>query len=245
MKMHSLIRFCKPRSLLPLMLITVLLGNLLSLHAAVQTVPMTALPGADRYAGLRPTTSLTDFLGSVVNGESDTLVGVYIPGLLALPVGQQPKGNAGYVTREPHKTTQFRLASKYGTIGILAHNDLAGAQFSGIRQNQYAIVIYGDGRLEYFLFGEVQKYQALTPTSTYSDFINQDGSEERLTASQLFNRIYGQGERLVFQTCIAADGNPSWGRMFIIARPANRSVLSVIQQTSFVLEVSSFGLAAR
>jgi hypothetical protein len=149
------------------------------------------------------------------------------------------------VTRESQKATQFNLANRYGTIGILAHNDLAGAKFSSIRKNQYAVVVFGDSRLEYYVVGEMQKYQAISPTSTYSDFVNQDGSNEQLTASQLFSRVYGQGDRLVFQTCIAAYGDPSWGRLFIIARPATSQVLSVIREPSFVLEVSSFGLAAR
>lgn len=237
--------FRSQKTQLSIMLITTLFGNILSLPRLARTIPTTALPGTLRYAGVKPTTSLNEFVNSVVNGHGDIVAGIYIPGLMALPVGQQPKGNPGYVTRESLKGTQFNLAAKYGTVGILAHNDLAGAEFTSIRKNQYAIVVFGNGRLEYYMIDEIQKYQALSPTSTYSDFVDLNGSKEQLTASQLFNRIYGQGNRLVFQTCISAYGDPSWGRMFIIARPANNQVMSVIQQTSFVLEVSSFGLAAR
>jgi len=245
MKITSPIRLCLPYTLLPILFLFILFGNLIALHSANKSLPTTALAGPSQSASLKPAASLNDFSSSVINGQSDEVVGVYIPGLLALPVGQQPKGNASYVTREPHKATQFSLASKYGTVGILAHNDLAGAQFSSIRQNQYAIIVYGDGRLEYYIIEEFQEYQALTPTSTFSDFINQDGSNEKLTAGQLFSRVYGQDNRLVLQTCIAAHGDPSWGRLFIIAKPANHKVLSVIQQTSLVLELSSFGLATR
>jgi hypothetical protein len=150
--------------------------------------------------------------------------------------------NAGFVTREPNMTTQFALASKFGTVGLLAHNDLAGEQFSGIELDQFAILVYGDGHVEYYTISEVQKYQALSPNSTYSDFINLDNSNERLTASDLFNRIYAPGGRLVLQTCIAGHGDPSWGRMFIVATPATSQVLSVVEQTSRLLEFASFGL---
>lgn len=194
--------------------------------------------------GLAPSSSLQDFVSSVTNGDAENVVGIFVPGVLALPVGQQPKGNAGFVTREKEKTTQFNLARQYGTVGILAHNDLAGAQFSGIELGQYAVVVYGDGRIEYYAVEEVQKYQALSPTSTFSDFVNLDGSNERLSAGQLFARVYGPGKRLVFQTCIAGEGDASWGRMFIIAQPATQQVASVAKQTSFLLNFTSFGLSS-
>jgi prepilin-type processing-associated H-X9-DG protein len=186
--------------------------------------------------------SLQRFIDSVVDGNSKNVVGVYVPGVLALPVGQQPRENAGYVTREPNLTTQFRMARQYGTVGILAHNDLAGDQFTGIAMNQYAIVVFGDGHVEYYQVREVQKYQALSPTSAFSDFINMEIEDERLSAGELFNRIYAPGDRLVFQTCIAANEDPSWGRMFIIATPVTRQVKSVVEQTTRILEFASFGL---
>jgi hypothetical protein len=189
--------------------------------------------------------NLDEFVRSIKNGQRSVVVGIYIPGVLALPVGQQPKGDAGFVTRKPNQGTQFGLAGQYGTVGILAHNDLAGAEFTGIHPDQYAIVIYGDGHENYYLISDVQKYQALSPTSTFSDFVNLSGSKEHLTASQLFTRIYGAGNRLVFQTCIEAHGDASWGRMFIIAKPTNDPVLSIVQQTSSLLEFASFDMAYR
>jgi hypothetical protein len=203
------------------------------------------LPAAQTFVKSSPMTSLQNFVLSVTNGDSEAVVGVYVPGVLALPVGQQPKGNAGFVTRERNMTTQFDLANKYGTIGILAHNYLAGDYFYGIELDQYAIVVYGDGKLEYFIIDEIQKYEALSPNSTYSDFINLDEPGVRLSASEVFGRVYGAGNRLVFQTCIAANGDSSWGRMFIIARPATNQVSSVLQDTSFMLRFASFGLATQ
>lgn len=206
-------------------------------------LPPTGAAPAVYTKGTATLPSLEEFVKPLKNGQKKTVVGIYVPGVLALPVGQQPKGNAGYVTRQPHQATQFGLAGQYGTVGILAHDDLAGSQFTGIELDQYAIVIYGDGHEDYYLVKDVQKFQALSPTSTFSDFINLNGSAERLSASQVFHRIYSPGRRLVFQTCIEAQGDPSWGRMFIIAEPATSKAMSVLQQASYLFEFASFGMA--
>jgi len=165
--------------------------------------------------------SLDQFVPSIVNGHNDAVVGIFIPGIIALPVSQQPTGNANFVTREPNQVTQFDLAGHYGTVGILAHNDLAGSEFPEIKIAEYAVVIYGDGHKEYYLIEDIQKYQALSPNSAFSDFINLDGSNEHLNAAQLFARIYSACNRLVLQTCIEANGNASWGRIFIIGKLIN------------------------
>lgn len=186
--------------------------------------------------------SLHEFVKSVRNGHANEVVGVYVSGRLALPVGQQPKGNTSYVTREKDTATEFRIARQYNTVGILAHNDLAGESFANIQVDQTAVIVYGDGHLDYYMIEDIQRYQALSPTSTLSDFINQDGSKERLTAGQLFTRIYGAGNRLVFQTCIALGDEPSWGRMFIIGRPVEHQADSLARQaSSFLLSFSHLG----
>jgi hypothetical protein len=229
-------------------MITTLVGGFVGITKAMvskhSTVPSTGYYHNPAQYGVLDNASLEEFVQTVYTGNSRQVAGIYVPGVLALPVGQQPKNDSGYVTRTAEQTTQFAMASQYGTVGILAHNDLAGAQFTGIELDQYAIVVYGDGKLEYYKIREIQKYQALSPTSTFSDFVNLDGSNEMLSASNLFSRIYGPGNRLVFQTCIEAEGNPSWGRMFIVAEPANNQVLSMVRQASLLMQFSSFGMAA-
>lgn len=228
-------------------LLTALVGSVVGIRSSMKTnngtVPSTGYFQNTAKLGITDTSALDEFVQSVYTGNSQQITGIYVPGVLALPVGQQPKNDSGFVTRNPSATTQFGMAQKYGTVGILAHNDLAGAQFYGMQLNQYAMVVYGDGHLEYFKIREIQKFQALSPTSTFSDFVNLDGSNELLSASNLFTRVYGPGNRLVFQTCIEAEGDPSWGRMFIIAEPANNQILSVVKQASLLLQYSSFGLA--
>jgi len=53
-----------------------------------------------------------DFSKTVQNGEAGALRGVYVADVLALPIVQQPASNAGYVSLDDGKATQFSLASK-------------------------------------------------------------------------------------------------------------------------------------
>ena len=190
------------------------LSLLLFTLAALLLNPITAL--AMGNTPVLPTFS--DFSKSVQNGQADVLRGVYVPNVLALPVIQQPSSNAGYVSNNDGEATQFRMASQFGNVGLLAHNHLSGKSFSGLAVGQEIILVYGDGRVEYFVVKEVLKYQALQPNSSYSSFKNLD-KDETLTAEQMFKRVYFGDRHVTFQTCINAEGNLSWGRLFVIAIP--------------------------
>jgi hypothetical protein len=65
---------------------------------------------------------------------------------------------------------------------------------------------------------EILRFQAQQPKSLWSNFRDLN-SDEVLTAGQLFDRVYSGGYHLTFQTCITAEGDVNWGRMFIIAMP--------------------------
>lgn len=179
--------------------------------------PITAL-------ALGNTTSFSEFYKSVQNGDANTLRGVYVTDTLALPVVQQPYGNAGYVSTQIDVTTQFRMAAAYGNVGLLAHNHLAGKYFSDLKVGQEVRLIYGDGHIEYFVVSEVLEYQALQPNNPYSSFRNLNGGEI-LTASEMFGRVYLGERHITFQTCIQANGDSSWGRLFVIAVPEDKSSL--------------------
>jgi len=168
--------------------------------------------------------NFSDFSQSVQNGKAGVLRGVYVSNVLALPVVQQPSGNAGYVSSNDAQTTQFAMASKFGNVGLLAHNYLAGKFFSQLSVGQEVRLVYGDGRVEYFVVTEILRYQALQPNSQWSSFRNLDDSTT-LTSEQMFKRVYSGKQHVTFQTCIEAEGNLSWGRLFVVAVPkANFSV---------------------
>lgn len=154
----------------------------------------------------------------VQNGEADSLRGVYVPNVLALPVIQQPADDSYYVSNRNGEATQFSIAAQYGNVGLLAHNNLSGRFFSELAVGQEVRLVYGDGKVEYFVIKEILRFQALQPESISSVFRNLDRNEF-LSAGEMFKRAYVGESRVVFQTCIEAEGNASWGRLFVVAIP--------------------------
>ena len=188
----------------------------------ISTLAMGATPALPSFA---------EFSKSVQNGDANALRGVYVPNVMALPIVQQPYNNAGYVSNNNGEATQFRMASQFGNIGLLAHNHLSGASFFQLEVGQEIRLIYGDGRVEYFVVAEVLQYQALQPNSPYSSFSSLS-KDETLSAENMFKRVYFGDRHLTFQTCIAKDGEASWGRLFVIAVPKpETTAMSISNQT--------------
>ena len=190
---------------------------LLLVFASLFIHPIPALALEDRGAALP---NFTDFSNSVQNGQAYDLRGVYVPNTLALPIVQQPSGKAAYVSNNAGEATQFRMASQYGNVGLLAHNHLAGQAFSQLLPGREVRLVYGDGKVEYFIVTEVLRYQALQPDSPWSSFrdLNKK-TDEILSVEQVFKRVYFGDRHVTFQTCIEAEGNMSWGRLFVLAIP--------------------------
>lgn len=163
--------------------------------------------------------SLNSFSASVQSAYPNQLAGIYIQNLLAVPIRQQPSGQPGYVSTTPETVTQFAAASKYGSIGLLAHNYLTGAQFFSIQRGSVITLVYGDGHVKYFQVTAIKEYQALTPTSAYSQFVNLAQPGTTLSSTDLFYQTYGLGNVLILQTCIASNNESSWGRLFVVAEP--------------------------
>ncbi len=138
---------------------------------------------------------------------------------MAAAVVDQPVGQPGYITLRPDAVTRFALASRYGSLGLLAHNTLAGARFFKLRIGQPLVVVYGDGRVERYRVTALRRFRALQPNSPYSTFEDLDAPVRLWTARELFYEIYAHEGRLVLQTCIAAEGRETWGRLFVIAVP--------------------------
>jgi hypothetical protein len=167
-------------------------------------------------SGLIPVTGISLVSDSaVVTGD---VAKVSMPKVFDYGVVQQPKNNPAYVSEENGKLTQFGMTAQYGSLGLLAHNYLAGAPFGKLKVGDVIYVTYTDGSAKAFKIDEVRRYQALTPSSPYSKFIDLQ-SNKTMTASDVFYSTYGVKGRLVMQTCIYENNDPSWGRLFIIATP--------------------------
>ena len=164
--------------------------------------------------------TFTETSKTVINSHSSTFLReISIKHAGSLPVVQQPSADTNFVSKEKGVVTQFTAANRYGNIGLLAHNYLSGKFFLQFNLGQEVGVVYEDGRVEYFIVTEILRYQALDPKSPYSSFQNLEDKNEILTAGQMFDRVYQGARHLTLQTCIAADGISSWGRLFVLAQP--------------------------
>jgi hypothetical protein len=198
-------------------IITVIFLGALTMIGGASEIPVTGQNPSQTGNGEVETTipSLSQFADQVKNG-SDQVRGVYLDKTLALEVVQQPENQAVYISSDPGEATQFKMASSYGSIGLLAHNYAGGADFQKVETGDRILLLYGNGSVEVFKVTSVLEYQALNPNSASSDFVDL-ATGTVFSAKELFMKVYSGKPHLTLQTCISADGQDSWGRLFVIA----------------------------
>jgi hypothetical protein len=181
--------------------------------ASAEAVQQSAAPAAQPAVA-----SLAGFAASLATGNAEQVAGIYVEGILADSVVSQPKGDAAFVSEQAGVVTQFALAAQYGSQAFLAHNYLAGAAFHSLAEGDVITLVYGDGSTARYQVSEIRTFQALSPDSTQSSFVDL-ASGEKLSNSELFHSIFDGSDTVVLQTCIAQGDVSTWGRMFITAVP--------------------------
>ena len=187
-------------------------------HAGAPIPVTDTPPGGTGLVQATAIPSLDQFSAALNKGQANVVAGVYAPELFALRVVKQVADNPGYVSPMNGTVTQFGMATQYGTTGLLAHNYLSGAYFSKLALGQEIDIVNGDGTIRRYAVTNIRRFQALNPSSPYSNFVDLENSGAQLSSTDLFNQIYAGG-KVVFQTCINANGNWSWGRLFVTATP--------------------------
>jgi len=187
----------------------------LPLHAQI---PVTGGMDMESSSLITTTSSLASFIAQVKNGSSEQITGLYIQDIFSYPVIQQPSDQPAYVSTNADLVTQFSSASSFGSLGFLAHNNLAGSRFSEIENGDLISVVFGDGHFIQYQVTQIRSLQALEPTSTSSSFLDLSDNQ-KLTTQEVFYQTYGVRDQLILQTCISSQGLDSWGRLFIVAVP--------------------------
>lgn len=162
--------------------------------------------------------SFRAFVASLTDGRKDVVRGVYVDGVLALPIVEQPAGETAYVSEDPGVITLFGSAASYDITGLLAHNYLAGALFYQLQVGQEVRVVYGDGAYRRYQVTEVQQYQKLQPNNLRSELVHLADGRQYATA-EVFDRFYAGDHHVTFQTCLEQNGLSNWGLTFIVAAP--------------------------
>ena len=214
---------------------TILAISLLLLAVILQPAAIIPLTPGEQNAPDHETSlpALHSFIKAVSTDSPDQITGVYVDDQFALPVTEQPAAQPGYVSNRPDTVTQFGMAESYGTIGLLAHNYLAGEYFHDFTSGTEVIIIHGDGSIKRYIISSNTSYQALQPNSPHSSFKNLT-TGELLSAADLFTEMYTQPGTITFQTCIASEGISSWGRLFVRAIPAEQYAASDVPSGSTI-----------
>ena len=110
---------------------------------------------------------------------------------------------------------QYKEASMWKNIGLIAHNYSAGNNFFSLRPGMEVKITHSDGLIEYYIVYNVMQFQASDPNDFGKPFINSKGEE--ISVKDLFMLAY-RSDELTFQTCINADGFKTWGVFFVQAR---------------------------
>ena len=87
-------------------------------------------------------------------------------------VVDQPTGRSTYVSEEPNTLTSFRMANMQGVYGFLAHNYLAGKNFSNLIIGQRISINDEEEKQHRYVIKRVDKFQALEPKNPHSNFID-------------------------------------------------------------------------
>lgn len=163
--------------------------------------------------------SLNNFIVQVKTNQPGILTGVYVSDILALWVLPPRANEPLYVTIQPGAVTNSCGKSSCPSTGLLAHTLLSGALFFELSPNQEVDLIFGDGSVQRYHITSIRHFQALSPLGPYSSFIDLDTHSTPLSSTDVFMQTYGVARRVVFQTCITANGQLTWGRLFVIAEP--------------------------
>lgn len=181
--------------------------------------PTEAPPSPTPTATVAPTEAVPlfdQFVQSIANGDGSQRVGVYVEDLFQYPIVEQPSSDPAWITSNFGEVTEFRIVRQQtGNEGLIAHNYLAGGLFFSLQVGDIAELVLGDGSVIEFEIFAIEDYQALSPNSPTSNFLSL-ATGEKLSASDLFYRVYGGNMTLTFQTCINRDNISTWGRTFII-----------------------------
>ena len=139
---------------------------------------------------------------SRVLGLSDVYAGNSDPTLINIDNMYFRVDNSGKVSDDDGIITEF-IDNVY-----VAHNNLAGRYF-----DNNVKIRYSNGVVAEYEEVETIVLQALDPFSGSSNYT--DGIH-LYTSLDIHQQIFSRG--VVFMTCYEKDGNPSWGRKFIIMK---------------------------
>lgn len=162
----------------------------------------------------------------------EEISGVYLGQNRFLRVVNQPNKKPEFVSEISGVATNFQLATRYGNIGLIAHNYLGGRHFCNLKVGDRVYVMDGYQQRRCYQVTSIQQFQALNPRSSRSNFIDLD-TRQLFSVNEVFKRIYTGNHHLILQTCIEKGNIKEWGRLFVIAEPVEMQILPIEQPSGW------------
>jgi hypothetical protein len=168
-------------------------------------------PGLEQKLQMLASTEQLNERGALLFGSDGPMISI-----ADLPVS--PDGFVPWI----NELTLFDV-NRYGlphTTALLVHSFMDTAQNIYSLKEADVFFLYQGNEISFWRVEEIDMYQALTPDSTQSDFIDLENPGEVLDTNTAFWEVYGavrDQETIVLQTCFTRDGDPNWGRYFVRA----------------------------
>ncbi len=184
-------------------------GSIIPTPVNTPVPKVTPIPISHEFSG---------FIKQVLDGRTKVVRGIYVEGVMALHVVQQPDKEWTYVSGTLGNATEFQNASKNGVIGLLAHNYLSGQLFYNLKPGNLLGVVYGNGSVKYYRVTGAYQYQKVDPNNLSSNLIELS-TGKTVTSGQVFDKFYSGKDHVTLQTCLEKNGLSTWGLYFVEADP--------------------------
>ena len=102
---------------------------------------------------------IAKFQESILDNE----MAIYIGGKKFFKVELQPRGVPTFVSEKKNHVTSFEMPKKFGNLGFIAHNYLAGKYFKDIGEGDQIFVLDGKSQTRRYLVKDIQRERALDP----------------------------------------------------------------------------------
>jgi hypothetical protein len=153
------------------------------------------------------------FVVSVINGDADTLRGIYVPDAFAWPVVQQTKGASEVVLGDVVTQFGWTYDKVIAVLGEAKENP--GKSFMMLDVGSTVTLVYGDGRPVVYEITEVYSYQTDDATNPYASFGG-------MTTENVFDKFYrdpdGGEDKLILQSCKLTSWGSPLQRVFFVAQ---------------------------
>ena len=149
---------------------------------------------------------------------------ITLPNDLPMVIVQQPKGDPLWISNNIDAFTQIEQPRKeFGTSVFAIHTYGSKNDLYDLKINDFIVykTISIDNNcnvhanLVFYRVKDILRYQALSPRNPATPLIDLVTGKQ-YSVESIIDKVYGNNEYVILQTCIYKNGNTAWGRLFVV-----------------------------